>query len=332
MIVKSFEKNKINLSINKLILFYGVNEGAKKENISEILSNTSKENILRYEEKQILDQKEVFFNNILSKSLFDSEKIIIINRASDKILGAIEEIIEKKISDITIIIDAGALEKKSKLRQLFEKKKEMICVAFYRDTPQILSNLTIKKFKEKNIIVSQSNINLIINKCNGDRGVLYNELKKIELFALTNKRLTNENILKLVNLAENHDISELIDNCLAKNKKKTVSILNDNNFSTEDCILITRIFLNKSKKILKLCLNYKETKDINTTISNSKPPIFWKDKEIVKQQICKWEPDQIKKLIYDLNLIELTVKKNITNSVNIIYDFILAQSSSEINN
>ena len=242
MIVKSFEKNKINLGKSKLILFYGVNEGAKKEYITEMLANTNKENIINYDEKQVLDQKEIFFNNILSKSLFDNEKIIIINRSSDKILGTIEEVIEKKINDISIIINASALEKKSKLRQLFEKRKDMICVAFYQDTPQILSTLTIKFFREKNINISQSNINLIINKCNGDRGILHNELRKLEFFTLNKKKLTTENILKLINLVENHDISELVDNCLARNKNKTLTILNENNFNTEDCIQIIRIF------------------------------------------------------------------------------------------
>ena len=85
-------------------------------------------------------------------------------------------------------------------------------------------------------------------------------------------------------------MSELIDNCLSKNKKKTINILNENNFSNEDCILIIRIFLNKLKKILKLSNEFKKNKNIDLTISSAKPPIFWKDKEITKQQIFVWKP------------------------------------------
>ena len=108
--------------------------------------------------------------------------------------------------------------------------------------------------------------------------------------------------------------------------------LNENNFSNEDCIMITRSFLLKSKKILKLSSEFKSNKNIDLTISSAKPPIFWKDKEITKQQIYKWTPENIRKLIYSLNEIELLVKKNINNSINLITDFILDQSSSNTNN
>ena len=192
--------------------------------------------------------------------------------------------------------------------------------------------LTHNFLKDKNILISSANINLITSKCSGDREVLLNELKKIEFFSKNGKRITSESINKLTNLSENHSISELIDNCLAKNKKKIINILNENNFSNEDCILITRIFLNKSKKILKLSNEFENNKNIDLIISSAKPPIFWKDKEITKQQIHKWNSENIKKLIYKLNDVELLIKKNLNNSINIITDFILDQSSSNSSN
>ena len=195
----------------------------------------------------------------------------------------------------------------------------------------MLSKLAYNFFNQKKISISPANINLIVNKCNGDRETLFNELDKIEYFSRNGKKITEENIIKLTNLIENHSISELVDNCLAKNKQKIINILNESNFNNEDCIMITRSFLLKSKKILKLCSEYKSNKNIDLTISSAKPPIFWKDKEITKQQIYKWTPDKIKKIIYRLNEIELLVKKNINNSINLITDFILDQSSSNTN-
>ena len=165
----------------------------------------------------------------------------------------------------------------------------------------------------------------VINCLNAD-----NNKGAIELFN-SKQKITEENIIKLTNLIENHSISELVDNCLAKNKQKIINILNESNFNNEDCIMITRSFLLKSKKILKLCSEFKSNKNIDLTISSAKPPIFWKDKEITKQQIYKWTPDKIKKLIFRLNEIELLVKKNINNSINLITDFILDQSSSNTN-
>ena len=330
MIIKSFEINKINFDQNKLVLFYGKNEGFKNEATNNLIKD--KDEIIKYEEKEVLENINNFIESILSKSLFESEKIIIIKRVTDKILKIIDEIESKNIEDIKIILNADNLEKKSKLRSLFEKDKKYICVPFYPDTDQTLSKLTYNFLKKKNILISQSNINLIVNKCNGDRETLLNELNKIEYFSKNGKKITAENIAKLTNLIENHGISELIDNCLAKNKKKIVNILNENNFNNEDCILITRTFLNKAKKILKLSSEFQNNKNIDLTISSAKPPIFWKDKEITKQQIYKWTPENIKQLIYKLSEIELLIKKNINNSINLITDFILNQASSNTNN
>ena len=329
MIIKSFEINKIDFDQNKLVLFYGKNEGFKNEATNNLIKE--KDEVTKYEEKEILENINNFIESILSKSLFESEKIIIIKRVTDKILKIIDEIDSKNIEDIKIILNADNLEKKSKLRSLFEKNKKYICVPFYPDTEQTLSKLTFNFLKKKNISISQSNINLIVNKCNGDRETLLNELNKIEYFSKNGKKITAENIAKLTNLIENHGISELIDNCLAKNKKKIVNILNENNFNNEDCILITRTFLNKAKKILKLSSEFQNNKNIDLTISSAKPPIFWKDKEITKQQIYKWTPENIKQLIYKLSEIELLIKKNINNSINLITDFILNEASSNTN-
>ncbi len=324
MIIKNFELNKINLKKNNILLLHGKNEGLKNEAVSRILKDliiTS-----NYEEREILDNITDFLEGISSNSLFENKRIITIKRATDKILKIIEEVSARNLDDI-IILNSGNLEKKSKLRSYFEKDKQKISIAFYPDNEQTLSRLCLNYLKEKNIPISQANVNLIVNRCGGDRGVLFNELNKIELFSKKGKKLNLENITKLINLSEDHSVSELIDNCLAKNQKKTINILNENNYNNEDCILIIRVLLNKAKKILKLSSEFKKNNNIDLTISSAKPPIFWKDKELTKQQIYKWEPLNIKKLIYKSNETELLIKKNFNNSVNLITDFIIEQSS-----
>ena len=324
MILKNFEINSLDINKNNLILLHGDNEGAKNETLSKIISKSSKK-ILKYEEKEILEDKDEFINKILSKSLFDEEVIYEIKRSTNKIHSVVEEIISKNVSDTFIIFNANALDKKSKLRNLFEKSKNLVSIAFYPDTTETLIKIAIKYFKEKKITISQHCINLIVSKCNGDRYVMKNEMLKIENYYLSKGKITDDVIFKLTNLIENHDVSELVDNCLIKNKKKTINILNENNFANEDCILIVRTFLNKAKRILKLTAELEKNNNINLTILSAKPPIFWKDKETVKQQIYQWSPKNIKNLIYKLSKIELIVKKNINNSVNIISNFILEE-------
>jgi DNA polymerase III subunit delta len=329
MILKSFEIKKINQNINNLILFYGKNEGLKNEVLGILIKD--KNNISNYEEKEILDNENYFIENILSKSLFEQQKFIVVKRATDKIFKIVEILHLKNLEDTTIILNSDNLEKKSKLRSFFEKDKKLVCIPFYPDNDQTLSKLAYNFLKSRLISISPSNINLIVNKCSGDRETLINELQKIEYFSKNGKKINSENISKLINLSENHSISELIDNCLAKNKKKIISILNENNFSNEDCIMITRSFLIKAKKLLTLSKTFETNKNIDLTISSAKPPIFWKEKEITKQQIYKWKPKNIKELIYKLSETELLIKKNINNSINLITDFILGQSSTKTN-
>ena len=330
MIYKTFQLKKIPDN-TVFYLFYGKNEGLKTDCINQILEKEDGK-VLNYDEKQIKDEIDSFYESILSGSLFEKNKIIIIYRATDKIFETIQNLLDRNISNTKIIINAGILETRSKLRSLFEKNKNLVCVPTYPDNNEILSKLALTFFRNENISISQENINLIIEKCNGDRNNLNNELSKIRNYVKDKKKISSHEILKLINLSENYEISELIDNCLALNKDKITKILNENNYNNEDCIIILRTFITKAKKILKLAIKLEENKDINKTINSAKPPIFWKDKEIVKVQLNKWKTEKIKELIKNINNVELEIKKNYNNSILIVTNFILEKSRSEINN
>ena len=330
MLIKSFELNKIKINTANIILFYGKNDGEKNQYFKSLKKHNKE--IYNYEEKEILENSDNFFDKVLTKSLFENERVVIIKRTSEKILKIIENFTLKQLEDTIIILNADILDKKSKLRSFFEKSKEFICVPFYQDNEQTLSKIASNFLREKKISISQSNINLIISRSNGDRATLFNELEKIEFYCKGGKKISTEYLSKLTNLIENHSISELVDNCLAKEPKKISKILNENNFSNDDCILIIRTFLNKSKKILILSNDFSKNKNIEKTILAAKPPIFWKDKEITRKQIMLWKPENLKKLIYKLNDIELQIKKNLSNSLQVVTDFILEVPLTDSNN
>ncbi len=331
MIIKHFELEKKELKDYKYFLFYGNNKGLIEETIKNKISPLAKDKIYKYEENEITKNTETFIENLYNKSFFENDKFIIIYRTSDKILKIIEEIIEKNIKDVSILLTCEALEKKSKLRNFFEKSKNAICVPFYEDNLKTLSLLAENYFKDKKISISQQNINLLIERSRGDRINLYNELEKIENFSKNKRQIKLEEILKLTNLSENFDLTELVDYSLARNQKKTLNILNENNFAGEDSILIVRIFIRKLKRLLKICLQNKNEKNIEKTISSFKPPIFWKEKDIIKQQLKIWSHDRIQELLIKANKIELLIKKNPLNSTNIVTDFVLEQSRNSNN-
>lgn len=330
MIIKSYELKK-NLNNKKFFLLYGINSGLIEETIENIIKPSFSKNIYNYEENEILQNIDNFKEEVQNKSFFENDKLIIISRITDKVLVTLEELLEKNLEDIIIVLKAGQLDKKSKIRNFFEKNSNTICTAFYEDNYQSLNQIALAFFKNKNINISRENLNLLIERSRNNRINLKNELEKIENFYKTNKKINSEDIVKLTNLAENYDISELVDSCLLKNEKKTINILNENNVSIENNMPVLRIFLNKLKRLLKLQIEIKNVKNLEKVITEHKPPIFWKEKDTVKQQLKILTEEKILDLIYKVNELEILIKKNQEASVIAINNFII-ENSAKINN
>jgi len=326
MIIKTYQLEKLEKQKANFFLLYGENEGFKNQVIENILKFGFTKNINRYDENEVINSYDDFISEVTNKSFFDNKKIIIITRASEKINKFLEDILDKKIIDIKIIINAGILDKKSKLRSNFEKKENLICIPFYADNNLTLAKLANNFFREKKISISQETVNVLAERCRGDRKNLINELLKIESFSKNKNKITIDEIIKLTNLAENYSFSELVESCLSKNLKKTTNILNENNFTSDDCIAIVRIMLSKAKRLLSLKEANKKNNNIDQIISNFKPTIFWKDKDVVKIQMKNWSLESVYKFIYKINDLELLIKKNNNNSINILNNFILTQA------
>ena len=322
MIIKSFEIDKIKLTKNNLILLYGSNQGHKNQVIKELFVKFFNGQISRLDESEILNNYEEFISSLINKSLFEDHKLIIVSRTSEKIIKLVNEILERKVENIKIILNSDNLEKKSKLRALFEKDKNLTCIPFYEDNEKNLSILAQTFFRNKKIKVSQEIINVLVGRSRGDRANLFNELNKIEILSITKKNIDLDDVLKLTNLSENYSVFELVENYLAKNERQVSKILNENNFANDECILILRTILNRSKRLLKLKESENEKGNIDLTISSFKPPIFWKEKDLVKKQIQSWSRNEVKKIIYRVNDLEILIKKNSNNSINFVSDFV----------
>ena len=324
MILKSNDNLKLKETKHNIFLFHGQNEALKDDLINFLKKKD--ETKINYDETEILNNPELLYNEVFSKSFFETSKLIIINRSSDKISTIIEDILEKSFSDVKIILNSELLEKKSKLRKLFENSKNLVCVPFYEDNQKNLLKVATDFFLKKNIKLSYQNINLLVEKSKGDRKNLDNELKKIEIFLISKKTINNDDLNKLVNLRKAHNFDELSDQFLAKNKLQLLKILNENILSEQDNIPIIRTLLHKSKRLKVILENLELNKNIDEVVSSYKPPIFWKDKDIIKQQIKKNSVDQVKTLIKKINNLELLLKKNTILPDKLLNNFILEQS------
>lgn len=321
MIIKSFEVGKIDISKYNFFLIYGKNHGLQNQIVNNNLVNNFNGQIDKYEENEFIFNSEVIITGLMNRSLFEDKKILIISRSSDKIFNLIEELSSKNLLDIKIILKSDVLDKRSKLRSFFEKGKSIVAIPTYEDNERNLYSVVINFLNEHKIKISREAINLVINRSSGDKQNLKQELNKILNYSFSNKNITYETIEKLSNLSENYNVNELANYYLAKNTKNVARILNENNYSNEDCVLIIRTLLNKSKKLLTIIDKYNQTDNLDQVISSTKPPIFWKEKEIVKIQAKSWELDDLKSKIYELNEIETTIKTNSNNSLNIISNF-----------
>jgi len=322
MIVKNYEIKKIINQNFDFYLFYGSNIGLIEITINKLIKPNFSKNLFIYDEQDILDNLNKFNENIFNLSFFEQDKLIIINRATDKILNLITEVIDKNPDKIKIIIKSNNLDRKSKLRNFFEKNKKTIIVPFYEEDHKSLSKLITDFFIEKKIKITHEGINLIVEKVRGKRISLNNELDKIYHLSKENKYADAEKISKLINLAEDYDLSELVNQCLAKNKFQTLKILNNNQILNDDCISIIRLFLYKVERIKKIQLQLKLNQNYESVINSFKPVIFWKEKNIVKQQLKLWTEKKLIKLKKKINKNELLIKKNNQISKLVIYNFI----------
>tara|TARA_B100000700_G_scaffold331712_1_gene467410 strand:+ start:6353 stop:7339 length:987 start_codon:yes stop_codon:yes gene_type:complete len=328
MIIKSFNLSDIKKTENKIFLLFGENEGQKDDVVKNYFLSNFKGEIIRYDENQILENKINFFETCLNESLFDDEKIIIVSRVTAKLYDTIEEINKKKIIKKKIIFNSGALEKKSKIRQIFEKEKNLVCIAFYQDNFSTLYKIASDFFKFNKISISSENINMIIDKSMGDRKNLKNEMNKILNYCLDKRKISRNEISKLINFNGDDNYFELIDNCLSKNYIKVGKIINNNNFSKNDSIILIRSFLSRLKRLIELKKLQMELTGSKETVENFKPPIFWKDKQIVQKHIEIWPIDKVYALINEVNNLEIKYKKNSQFSNNLIFDLILNTSNN----
>ena len=322
MIVKSFEIDKLKSLNSNLHLIYGVNEGIKQDLINNIYLNVFKGDVLKYDEHEVLNNIDEFVSNLLTKSLFGNKKIIIISRATDKLYTLINDLLDREIVETKIVVKSSSLEKKSKLRNLFEKESQLICTPVYEDDARALNYVIQNFLKFNNFSLSQEIKNILIERSKGDRINLKNELSKLKNLSLSKSKLSIDDVNKLSNLAENYSVFELSDNYLAKNSKKVSNILNENNYSSEDCILIIRTILNKCKRLLKIRNEIDNNTSIDQVISSFKPPIFWKEKDIVKKQAQSWSTSEVKEIIFKINDLEALVKKNASNSMLFVSNFV----------
>tara|TARA_B100001057_G_scaffold344820_1_gene345876 strand:+ start:11029 stop:12024 length:996 start_codon:yes stop_codon:yes gene_type:complete len=328
MILKLSDLTKNFPKAQKFYLLYGQNTGQIEEIINKLFKEKLSKNIYNYDESEVITNIDEFEENILNKSFFDNDKLIIINRGTDKILNVIENLISRTISETTIVIKSNILEKKSKLRNFFEKNKNTICIPFYEDNYQSLLQISKDFFTKNKINISIQNINFLIERSKKNRINLLNELEKIKIFYQEKLSIRFEDIIKLTSSAENYNISELTDQCLLKNKKKITNILNENISSHEDNILILRSLLFKLKRLKKLKKEIEKQKNQELVISSFRPAIFWKDKDNIKQQIKILSLEDIKAFIVKINKMELMIKQNSNISTEITNNFIFETINS----
>ena len=335
MLIKSYEILKKDLNFLNSFLIYGENTGLKQDIVKSVIGLKEKKNgkykQFQFEEEEIVKNQNNFFNLIFSGSLFDEKKVIFINRTTDKLFNLINEISKKDIKDILIFFEADQLEKKSKIRNLFEKDNNLVCVACYQDNNFDLIKIINDEIKQTKIKLSTESINLLIERASGDRNNLRNEVNKLKSFALNKQMVSYDQVKELTNMVGNYQNDYIVNICLNGDKKKLNKILRENNFSFEDFLILLKIFSKKIHRLLKIKIFNRLEKNLDQIFNQIRPPIFWKEKEDVKKQVRLWNEKKLNLIIKKINEIELNCKKNHELATNITLDF-LATVCDEVNN
>jgi len=314
MIYKSYlvEQN-INLIDKNLFLFYGENLGFQQDLKKKIRNNNKDKLLLNFSQEEILKNEDQFFNEVINISLFEDKKVYFINQANDKILKIIEDI-ETKISEQSIFLFSDILDKRSKLRNYFEKSKNAGIIPCYADNQISIKKIVMDKLKGFNGL-SPENINMIIENCNLDRIKLNNELSKIITY-FDNKNLETEKLIALLNIDINDDFNLLKDEALNGNKLRTNKLIGVSVLEEQKNFYYINLINQRLHKLAEIIVLAKNN-TLEMALDKIKPPIFWKEKANFLYQAKKWNLIKIKKILnksYDLEIkvkSDPTIKKNV---------------------
>ena len=310
MILKSYtvEKNIEILNKYHAALLYGENDGIK-DDIKSKLKNVNKDaEIINFFEEEIIKNKNILYENIINASLFNEKKIVFIQGATDKILNIISYILEKPKKNTKIYIFSDNLDKKSKLRILFEKGESLGIFACYEDNERTLIKYISDKLSGYKGLSGEL-INLIITNSNMNRKIIQSEIVKIKDF-FSEKKLDKEQLIEILNIKNNTDFDEIRDCALIGDTKKINFLLSNIELINEDSFFYLH---NLNYRIIKLLVIQRVNGNINNyeqTIENLRPPIFWKDKSIYLQQLKKWNLKKLERAAYKIGETEIIMKKN----------------------
>ena len=307
MIYKSYllEQN-FKTADKNLFLFYGENEGLKKEFKNLIRQNNSESEIIIFNQDEVFKNENNFYNELNNISLFEKEKIFFIDLANDKILNIIKEI-EKGPTSPKIYLFSEILEKRSTLRTFFEKTNNCGICACYADNEMSIKQIILKKLRGFKGLSTQ-NLNLIIDNCNLDRLKLNNELDKI-ITCFPNNEIISEKLEELLNAKVNEDFNILKNNAFSGNKQKTNKLLSDTIIDPDKVIYYLNLINQRLKNLDQICDLSKESSLVDS-INKIKPPIFWKEKPIFQQQAKVWNREKISSLLNQTYDLEIKIKSN----------------------
>ena len=308
MIFKSYlvESNLSLLKDKNIILLYGENNGLKDDIKKSIIEKNKNKEIIRLTQDDILKNNSLLDNEIMNLSLFDDKKIILIDNITDKSFSLIEKNVSQ--NNCLICLFSGVLERRSKLRNLFEKEKTLGLIPCYEDNEITLQNY-IKNYLKNIKGLNQEIINFIINNSNKSRDKIKNELDKTAVYFMQ-KEINISELRQLLNLDENDDSQKLRDTAILGDKRLLNDLISKTQINEQDNMIYIRGLLNQFIKLAEILEINKTTKNLTKAIEGLKPSIFWKDKPMVLGQANKWEINKIKTTINELTDAEILIKSS----------------------
>ena len=309
MILKSYilEKNFNYFENYKIFLFYGENQGLKKEFKEKLKIQNKNQEILNLFQDEIIKNKNILVNEVSNKSLFNEKKTIFIDQVNDKILDTIEEIIEY-IQNERVFLFSDILDKKSKLRSYFEKSKSCGVTACYQDNEITIKKIIMERLNGYQGLTSQVT-NLITQSTGLDRSKVNNEIDKI-ICCFKDKKIDLKKIDLLLNIRSNDDFNLLKDEALNGNKINTNKLLADTVFEIENNIYYLNLINQRINKLNEIENMKKENSNIESLVSSLKPTVFWKDKPMLIQQSKKWNKNKIQEALKKTYNTEIEIKSN----------------------
>ncbi|MGY8985081.1 MAG: DNA polymerase III subunit delta [Sphingomonadales bacterium] len=300
------------------VLIYGPDEGLVRERAHRISKQVVEDlsdpfNVVRPSLSQVIEEPSILLDELLSLSMVGGRRLVRLDGAEDKAYQGLEQAlsgIPKDGEKNLLVVTAGNLKPSSKIRKLFEGLEIAVTIACYADSSKDVEELIIEVLGANNLKADPQAISFLLNNLGSDRLISRSELEKIVLYAgdRIDRVIKLEDVITLIGDSATLTLNDIASATTGGDLKRLDQLLERAQSQGENAIAIIRALSRRLQQFHLVKGLIEAGQPIDSAIGKLRPPLFFKEKDIFRNQLFLWSSQKLGKALLLLSDAELGCK------------------------